>query len=301
MIKETLTKINLIMNNMESLIKINSKKYHVGAKDLLTQVLLHIPKLTNYQLRDPTTVNAEIARLANIIHQARSEYEYLEKHPRSFKFDKLHAEWVEDDLARIIHEKFHYIMRFRQNSSHVGIFLSDSGEKRLAGLITFSDFDQEHIEKYLPIDIEKNQVKILSRMYSFDWVPKNFSSHMIGKSLRMIKNHYTDTKMLLTYLNLNLKFEGTSYKASNWKLFAKEQIQKYAYLDDNYVTLRSLIEDFCLTRLDLLQEKLGNRLQFSLQPLEPLQIYEYVLDKRIKIHGTSNNVVHVIKKNIPIA
>ena len=297
---ESLSIAEFKVGSLESLLKIISKNFNVGQKDLLTQTLLHLPRLTDDQLKDQQTVTTEISRLADRILQTRKEYEHLERPPKSFKFENLSVEWIEEDLARIIHEKFHYIGRFRKNSLHIGIFLSDSGEKRLAGLTTFSDFDQVHIEKYLPADLEGNKVRTVSRIYSFDWVPKNFASYMIGKAIRAIKNHQPDIKMLITYLNPNLKFNGTIYKASNWNLFAKEEIQKYAYLDSNYITLRALQEDYDMTDLDLLQDKLRDRLTFSLQALEPLQIFGYITDKRSRQKNTVRTDTYFITKNPPI-
>ena len=286
--------------NLASLIKIISNKHNVNTRDLLTQTLLHLPRLTNHQTEDQQIITDEISRLANKILQTRKGYEYLEESPKSFGFENLSSEWLQDDIARIIHEKFHYLGRFRKDSLHIGIFLSASMGRRLAGLATFSDFDQTHIEKYLPAGLKSGKIKVISRIYAFDCVPKNFASHMIGQAIRSIKNRQPDIKMLITYSNPNLKFEGTIYKATNWKLFAKEEIKRYAYLDGNYVTLRSLQEDHNETDLDLLQSKLGERLTFSLQPLEPLQIYAYILDKRLKEYSDQTNL-YDIKKYPPIA
>jgi len=57
--------------NLASLIKIISNKHNVNTRDLLTQTLLHLPRLTNHQTEDQQIITDEISRLANKTNKER--------------------------------------------------------------------------------------------------------------------------------------------------------------------------------------------------------------------------------------
>lgn len=256
-----------------------AKKSRVDWRDLTVHALLHLPRFSDEQLRTRIVVANEVNRLAARIKELRSGYEYLEHFSGRSRLERTMVEQVDETLAKVILERFHYIGTYRKNSTHVGVFSYEKNVKRIAGLTTISEFDLEHVKDYLPREIERSAVKVLSRIYSFNWVPKNFGSYMLGRVFDFIRSNKPETELLLTYLNPNLGFKGATYRASNWSLFAEEEVHNYIYLDKNYITLRALVEAFATDNIELLKTKLGDRLSFSLQPLEPLKIYRYFLYK----------------------
>jgi hypothetical protein len=99
--------------------------------------------------------------------------------------------------------------------------------------------------------------------------------------------------MLLTYVNPNVGFSGASYKAANWLFFGREIDTKYAYLNEDYITLRAI------------SEKVGNNevsedhLRYSVQPLEPLEVYAYFVDKALR-SKYPNSFNHELRKTPPV-
>jgi hypothetical protein len=88
--------------------------------------------------------------------------------------------------------------------------------------------------------------------------------------------------VLVTYCNQNLGFTGASYEADNWRLLGNEGGTRYTYLDGNYVTDRRIAELFGKTPEVLSREPSGPAISFSVQTLEPLQVYVRSLRRRAK-------------------
>ena len=274
-------------------------RLEVSESDLLKQSLLHLPRFSSSDLSYNSILQSEVMRLANRMKEARRGYEHFQKAPQDLALDDLEIDHVAENIAKIIHEKFHYIGQYRKNSEHIGLFYKTKDERRIVGLISFSKFDLSHLTTYFA-NLEINKIMVVSRIFSFDYAPKNFVSFMISKSIDKLRNANHDVSLLLTYLNPNLGFRGTTYRASNWKLFGKEEITRYVYLDGNYATLRALREYYGITDLQTLESKLGKRLTYSVQPLEPLQIFVYPLKKHLK-GEFSKDTNNSISKDPPIA
>jgi hypothetical protein len=96
--------------------------------------------------------------------------------------------------------------------------------------------------------------------------------------------------MLLTYLDPNLGFRGTVYRATNWVLFGREKKTRYLYLDDNYVTDRRMIKEYGTADLLKLRPLLGSRITSSHEPLRPLELYIYFLDSEDRSRHNQSSV-----------
>ena len=110
---------------------------------------------------------------------------------------------------------------------------------------------------------------MVSRVFAFDWAPRNVISFLLARteeSEAMNRN----VKMLLTYLNPNMGFNGASYKAANWMEVGLETGTRYAYLRGDYITDRRL------SSLPLWERHL---VQFSQMRLLPLQVLGRFLDR----------------------
>jgi hypothetical protein len=189
---------------------------------------------------------------------------------------------VEPQTAEIVHRACHYLGSFRGDSIHLGLYSdTDTGQHaNLVSLVTLSNLDLPHVIPALPPGMKRDQVLVLSRLYSFPWGPRNTISYTLGRVFSWIREHKPDVRILLTYLDPNLGFQGTVYRATNWVLFGREKKNRYLYLDGNYVTDRRMIRDYGTADLTKLEPLLGNRITSSQQPLRPLEIYSYFLDRQ---------------------
>jgi hypothetical protein len=265
------------------LISNTASKCHIASRDLELQVLLYFPRLMNEdQLPDNHLVGDEVRRLGfmiqNRVHPNASWYtppSDLPSTPRDTSLVEIH-----DEDARVIHERFHYLSSFRQNSFHIGLRTLE--ENHLMALVTLSPFDLEHVAAYLPSGIKTSQVMVVSRVYCFDWSPRNTISYLLSRAIKWIRRRAPSIKMVLTYVNPNLGFTGASYKAANWVVFGRELGTRYAYLDNQYVTDRNLASSFGTSDPRFLRKYLGTRFEVSTIGLNPLLLYAYFSDKGLR-------------------
>jgi len=256
---------------------------HISVKSLRLLTLLYLPRLMDRaNPPDFLTLMAEIKRLGLLIRSQIDRYLAWQKPPVKLLVSPRETVFTEatEAEARVIHERFHYLASFRPNSLHFG--LRDPATNRLAALATLSAFDLEHVVSHLQPEIKATEIKMISRVYCFDWAPHNSISYLLGQIVKKCDLEEPKVKLLLTYVNPNMGFSGASYKASNWILFAREWGTRYAYLDDRYITDRNLAHIFGTANPQRLCDLLGPRFQVTDIPLAPLFLYAYSVDARIR-------------------
>lgn len=274
----------LMTETMQVLLSDIATTYGVNRNELLHRALQQLSRFSDTELQDKKIVSKEIERCAQRLKGVKRKYQhFFEPSQKSVGLRELSFRKVPKSVASIVNRKFHYIGYNRSKSIYLGFFLDDmKGQGKLVSMITLSPFDLEHVRSFLPEGITSKNVLVVSRIFAFDWAPKNCISFMMGRMFSWLRQNKPQIKFLLTYLNPNVCFSGTSYKASNWILFGREPGLKYAYLDGEYITLRALREKFNTSDLNYLKSLLQNRLEFSIQPLAPLRLYAYFLDKHLK-------------------
>jgi hypothetical protein len=206
------------------------------------------------------------------------EFPHPDRKLRELSGAKLEA--LDPSLAQLLQENYHYLGSYRSDGVHFG--LNISGGRQLLSAVTLSPFDLPHLVDALPESIRPGEVMVLSRMLAFSWSPRNTISHTLSRVVDALRERLPHVKLLLTYLNPNLGFTGSSYKASNWLLFGKERKKRYLYFDTNYVTDRNMIELYGTADLYKLRSTVGDRITSSVQTLEPLRIYAYFLDTAMR-------------------
>lgn len=265
----------------------NARKYDLLPRDLLIQTLLHLPRLRPAETKAyRRTVAAEVTRLAALMRQRRANFRtWTEPHTGSApSIAEANFEQIEESRARVIHERFHYLASFRFESLHLGLTWERNQYRRLMALLTVSPFDLPHVTAFLPPEVTAQEVKVVSRVYSFDWAPLNTVSSLMGETFRFMRDREPNTRVLLTYLNPNLGFRGTSYEASNWVSFGHEHGTRYAYLDGSYITDRELRRKFGTADPAALGSGLGPRFSVTTVPMKPLRLYAYFIDRRLRSH-----------------
>src|SRR5579864_3508232 len=77
----------------------------------------------------------------------------------------------------------------------------------------------------------------------------------------------------LTYVNPNMGFTGSSYRASGWTQIGMEPGTTYRYIDDRYITDRELAAMMGKHDDKTYRHMLGPRFAVSIMPLEPLLVF----------------------------
>jgi hypothetical protein len=137
-------------------------------------------------------------------------------------------------------------------------------------LATLSPMDIGNLEPLFPVEDSRKRCLVLSRLFAFDWAPRNTISFLLGQMSRWAASEAPEVDWLLTYLNPNLGFTGASYQASNWSLIL-EMAVRYAYLDDDYITFRALMA---------VPPERRQALRYSQYALQPLKLFRYGLRRK---------------------
>ena len=93
---------------------------------------------------------------------------------------------VTDSQAKVVLENFHYLRSYRYESQHFGLLWEDQGQSRLMAMATLSPFDLSHLEPLIVGKAEPSEVTVLSRVFAFDWAPRNTISYLLSRLIHQI-------------------------------------------------------------------------------------------------------------------
>jgi|GEM_PF-1923945 len=234
------------------------------SRDLLLQGLLHLPRIASSNGEvDIETARDELDRLHALRVDEIKPYKDLAATPPAIPtISEIDVRVIHQDDAEPIASHFHYLRSFRRDS----VYVAAVAASRIVALCSISPFDLPHIAGKL-VMVSPDEVAVVSRVFAFDWAPRNTISFMLARAEAL-----TSTRMLLTYLNPNMGFTGASYKAANWQSVGFETGTRYAYLNARYTTDR---------QLSALPPEERLAVQFSRMRLLPLELYGRVLDRRL--------------------
>jgi hypothetical protein len=243
---------------------------HVSERDLYKQLLLHLPRLSVDDLADPQRLATEAERFAMMLLVDRRGFESWADQPKVPLLSKSSASVraCEPEIARKIHERFHYIRSYHPGCIHLALFLQ-SHPQVPAALASLSSLDIQHLDWLFASPEEKERVLVLTRLFAFDWAPRNSISYLLGHVGKWTKRNLPKVRALLTYINPNLGFTGSSFLAANWHPFLEKTVA-YSYFEDTYITYR---------KLSSLPASALTQVTRSLYELEPLGIFRYEMSE----------------------
>jgi len=181
----------------------------------------------------------EACRLAESIASLQMDYRgWLGRKPiRELDRSRLSLKICDTEIAQAIHERFHYIGHFHEGTVHLRLYLAGDKEEAPLALASLSPMDASFLAQNFPSPEAKRMVFQITRVYAFDCAPRNTISFLFGRVFRWIRQHLSETSTLLSYVNPNLGFSGSSYLASNWTPY-QERPPIYSYLRGNYIPFR---------------------------------------------------------------
>jgi hypothetical protein len=262
-----------------------ARRHGVPPHEVFVRLLLHLPRDADARgMVESRLAARESERVARDLAAATDRYSAWQAPPAAGALDVGAIDLVSasEATARVVLERFHYLSSFRPGSEHLAGVLRDGDEERLVALLTISALDVPTIAARLPRNVEPDRVAVLSRVFAFDWAPRNTLSFLMARAVRTLRNRAKPPRLLVTYLNPNVGFSGASYRAANWVLWARESGTRYAYLDGRYTSDRELLRRFGSTDADALDADRDGKLTFSKMPLRPLDLYAYPLDPRLR-------------------
>jgi len=253
--------------------------YQLDTRLLLRRTLLHLLRFSDTELAESGTIETEVARLAAkaLISQRLVPCALQSRRAGDIDVRQSHLEVCDARITTAVHTAFHYLGSVRRDGVHLGLS-AGPGLEGLLSVATFAPLDVPHLKNTLPDGIEPTQVLVLARLVAFEGAPRNTLSRTLRLAASWLRLRNPSIRFLLTYLDPNLGFSGSFYRAANWIPYAREMKRRYLYLDADYVTDRAMIANYGTAELGRLQRELGGRVTVSVRPLRPLDIYAYPID-----------------------
>jgi hypothetical protein len=255
------------LNELEPLIESTAVRLGISARLLRLRVGLQLPKLFPTLWGQLTAEREEIERVASTM-QRRGDAQAIAPGWTV----QAAVEEVDEGTATHFHEHLHYLGAARRGGMHFGLSING----RIVALATFSPFDLVHLRKVFrtPFELLTNdQIAVVSRVVCTEDAPKNSISYLLARAIRLYRAKHRSAVYFVTYVNPNLGFHGSSYRANEWHLLGEQRTASYCYLDGMYVTRRMLGQLVGSINSHDQQRILANRLCVSPLQLAPMLVF----------------------------
>jgi hypothetical protein len=258
----------LLLNCVESAARAADRP----ARPLHLQALLQLPRLAD--ARGFVPISMLESQLAELARELPDSGQWLVRDvgfsPRLLRFHRVEAE-----RARDVMQKFHYLRSPRTDGRAYGL---STGAGQLVALCVSSPLDVNGLRDLLALRGRPTEfARVVSRVFAFEGAPKNSISYMLSRAAR--EERRLGVTDFVTYVNPNMGFTGSSYRASDWRLLGTEPGTKYRYVDGRYATDRELAARIGRYDDGGYERILGPRFAVSVMPLEPLLVFHISLIK----------------------
>jgi hypothetical protein len=256
-----------------ALVRETASGMDVEPRALAVRTLLHLPRLASHNgwvkrwqaLRE---LRISAARL-------RSDTRAVSNHlaVQKYSLRELAFEVIDPPRALPLLTSLHYLRSARQDSIYFA--LVDPIDRLPVSLCSLSRLKWKCVSNQLHAQfaIRPAGVWDLSRVYSVDSAPTNAISLLLSKVRLYFRRNYPSADLLVTAVDPNLGFTGSSYRASNWQQWMTVEARPYLYEYGRHVTPRQLRERFDTASLPQLEAKYPGRFQQSKARLLDSMIY----------------------------
>jgi hypothetical protein len=256
-----------------ALVRETALRVGVEPRALAVRVLLHLPRVasqkgwvTRWQAQRELRISA--AQLHCDAHAVR---DYLPV--KRFPLRELVFEMIDPSRAIPLLRSLHYLRSARQGSLYFA--LVDPTDRRPVSLCSVSRLEWKCVSNQLQAQfaIRPHGAWDVSRVYSVDSAPANAISLLLSRVRVYFRRNFPTADLLVTAVDPNLGFTGSSYRVSNWQQWMTVKARPYIYDNDRHVTPRQLRERYDTASLIELQASFPDRFQQSRVRLLDSMIY----------------------------
>jgi hypothetical protein len=250
-----------------------ARRVGVEPRALVVRTLLQLPRVASYrgwmkiwQIRREVRISAE--RLRGDVWAARRGV------PRGgFPLHDLSFEQIESSRALVVLTSLHYLRSARPDSLYFA--LVDPIDRLPVTLCSISRLQWRCVESKIcsQFAIRPERVWDISRLYSVDSAPHNAISLLLSRVRAHLRRKMPSIELLITAVDPNLGFTGSSCRAANWQKWMTIEARPYLYENGRYVTPRQLRERFGTASLDRLEKRYPRRFEQSQARLLDSMIY----------------------------
>ena len=236
-----------------------AEKRKVDARALGVRTLLHLPRVASVRGEvTRTQVDRELSHSARILRQDSYAARNLISAGRS-ELQDLDFGPIEAAAAEAIFSSLHYLKSGRPDSLNFGLI--DPADGLPVTLCSVSPLEWKRIGNQLQsrFGIPCGRIWDISRVYSRNAAPPNAISFLLSRVRSTLRRSGRDIDLLVTAVDPNLGFSGSSYRAANWQQWFSVKARPYLYLERRYATPRQLRQTFGTSNIAELQEKFPDR------------------------------------------
>jgi hypothetical protein len=256
-----------------ALVNETARRVAVEPRALTVRALLHLPRVATHKgwisrwqvQRELRTSAAHLRGDARAVRNHRP----VEK----FSLRELDFEVIDPSRALPLLTALHYLRSARQDSLYFA--LVDPIDRLPVSLCSVSRLEWKCVSNQLDAQfaIRPGGAWDVSRVYSVDTAPANAISLLLSKVRVFFRRNFPTANLLVTVVDPNLGFTGSSYRASNWQQWMTVKARPYLYEYGRHITPRQLRERFGTSSLVELQAKYPGRFQTSRVRLLDSMIY----------------------------
>jgi hypothetical protein len=229
------------------------------------RTLLHLPRVATAGGRvSKIQIERELSRSARLLR--RDAAAVLQLVPdRKFALRELtFIENFDTVTAGKLFSSLHYLRSARSGSQNFALL--DPVEGRPATLCSMSPFEWKRVgnQIYSQFGIPQEAVRDISRVYSCNVAPPNAISFLLARVRDSLSCRGRNIELLVTVVDPNMGFTGSSYRAANWQRWLTIEPRPYLYCDRRYISPRQLKQRFGTTNLaELTAKHPGHRFEQS--------------------------------------
>ena len=255
----------------------------VEPRGLAVRALLHLPRVASHEgWLTRREVQRELKISADLLHRdVRAARNHVSR--EAFDLGELVFEKVDSSQAIPILTLLHYLRSARPGSVYFA--LVDPLRKLPIALCSLSPLQWKCVGNHISsrFAIPSQRIWDVSRVYAVETAPHNAISTLLSKVRTYLRRNMSATDLLLTAVDPNLGFTGSSYRAANWQQWITIRSRPYFYEHSRYVSPRQLRERYGSANLDELQVKFPGTFQKSKVRLLDSMIFCSSVNEKTKV------------------
>jgi hypothetical protein len=260
-----------------------ARRVDVAPRALAVRALLHLPRVASHEGRlTRRDVQRELKVSADRLHRdVRAARDHVSR--EAFDLGELLFEKVDSSHALPILTLLHYLRSARPGSQYFA--LVDPLCKLPVALCSLSPLQWKCVGNHITsrFAIPSQRIWDVSRVYAVDTAPHNAISTLLSKVRTYIRRNMSAADLLLTAVDPNLGFTGSSYRAANWQQWITIKARPYFYEHGRYVSPRQLRERYGTANIDELQARLPGTFQKSKVRLLDSMIFCCSVNEKTKV------------------
>lgn len=231
----------------------------VDQRALRVRTLLQLPRVATFSGR---VTRAQIEReLRHSVRLLRKDTAAAEPMVPQGKFalqELVYAESFDAATASRLFSSLHYLRSARPGSEYFALL--DPIQRRPVTICSVVPLDWKRVGSRIQaqFQIPSENVWDVARVFSCDSAPPNAVSFLLARVRNSLARSGRNIDLLLTAVDPNLGFTGSSYRAANWQKWLTVQPRPYLYLDRRYASPRQLRQRFGTSSLAELRASFPN-------------------------------------------